>query len=222
MEKNKKMNKIKSLCVIAFIALFLIFFYISYRSEYLQILEIGEEYISAFEQRNEYKIKLFMFNFIFIFLSIYINNKLIKCGLKVFFDDEKKEMPKLPNKSIALILSAIISIIVTAITLDKVVLYLNQAWFGIADPIFGLDIGFYFFQKPFISMILYYFVITIIFSTIYMAVYYLVVFNVYLDGIDKEILTKSSFVKRLKINAFLAILGVAGIVFLSTYDIVFN
>ena len=150
MEKIKNMKKIKVIAVIAFIILFAIIAYVSNRAEYLQILEIGEEYISVFEQRNEYKIRLFAFNFIFLFLVIYINNVLIKKGLKVFFDDEKKQMPKLPNKSIAFILSAIISVIATSVMLEKVILYINQAWFGINDPVFGLDIGFYFFQKPFI------------------------------------------------------------------------
>ena len=222
MEKNKNMKKIKLITVLTFVILFAVIAYISYRSEYLQILEIGKEYLNVFEQRNEYKTKLFAYNFILIFIVIYINNLLIKKGLKVFFEDDKKQIPKLPNKSIALMLSGIISVIATSIMLEKVILYLNQAWFGINDPIFGLDIGFYFFQKPFISMMLYYIVTILILLTIYTAIYYIVVFNVYLEGVDRELLIKSSFIKRLKTNAFLIILGIAGIVFLNTYDIVFN
>ena len=222
MEKIKNMKKIKVIAVIAFIILFAIIAYVSYRSEYLQILEIGEEYLSVFEQRNEYKTRLFTFNFIFLFLVIYINNVLIKSGLKVFFDDDKKQMPKLPNKSIALILSGLASVIATSIMLEKVILYMNQAWFGINDPVFGLDIGFYFFQNPFILMILYYFVIMFGMLTIYTAIYYIIVFNLYLEGVDRELLMKSSFVKRLKTNALLIIIGIAGIVFLNTFDIVLN
>lgn len=222
MEKTNKMKKIKIISVIMFLILFIICSYISYRADYLQVLEIGEEYLSVFEQKNEYKIRIFTFNFVLIFLVIYINNKLIKKGLKVFFDDDKKQMPKLPNKSIAFILSAIISIFATSIMIEKVMLYLNQAWFGINDPVFGLDIGFYFFQKPFMEFMLYYIVAILIMLTIYTAAYYIIVFNVYLEGVDKEILIKSSFIKRLKTNAILIIIGIAGIVFLSTYDIVFG
>ena len=222
MEKSKNMKKLKAISVILFVILFLICSYVTYRTEYLQILEIGEEYLNVFEQRTEYKVKLFLFNFIFIFLVVFINNLLIKKGLKVFFNDEKKEMPKLPNKSIAFIISVIASIIVTSVMFEKVVLYINQAWFGISDPIFGLDIGFYFFQKPFILMMLYYIVIMLGLLTIYTAAYYIIVFNVYLEGIDKELLIKSSFVKRLKINALLIVMGISSIVFLSTYDIVFS
>ena len=222
MEKSKNMKKIKTISVILFVILFLICTYVTYRTEYLQILEIGEEYLNVFEQRTEYKVKLFLFNFIFIFLAVYINNLLIKKGLKVFFNDEKKEMPKLPNKSIAFIISVIASIVATSVMFERVILYINQAWFGISDPIFGLDIGFYFFQKPFILMMLYYIVIMLELLTIYTATYYIIVFNIYLEGIDKELLIKSSFIKRLKTNALLIVVGIAGIVFLSTYDIVFS
>ena len=176
MDKSKNMKRIKLISVITFIIVFSIISYVSYRAEYLQILEIGKEYLSVFEQRNEYKIKLFAFNFVFIFLVIYINNLLIKKGLKVFFEDEKKQMPKLPNKSIAFILAGVVSVIATSIMIEKVILFINQAWFGLNDPIFGLDIGFYFFQKPFISMMLYYMVIMFAVLTIYTAIYYIIVF----------------------------------------------
>lgn len=222
MEKEKKMKKIKIIFVIAFVIVFILYSYISYRANYLQVLEIGEEYLSVFNQRNEYKVKLFLFNFIIMFVVIYVNNILIKKGLKIFFDDEKKRIPKLPNKSIALVLSAIISMFVTFISLDKFILFTNSAWFGINDPIFGLDIGFYFFQKPFILLTLYYIVAILILLTIYTAAYYIIVFNVYLEGVDKELLVKSKFIKRLKINALLIVIGIAGIVFLNTYDVVFG
>lgn len=222
MEKNKKLKRIKIISVTVFVILFAIISYVSYRSNYLQVLEIGKQYLTAFNQRNEYKLRLFAFNFIFIFLVIYINNILIKKGLKIFFDDDKKEIPKLPNKSIALILSGICSVVATSIMLEKVILYLNQAWFGITDPVFGLDIGFYFFQKPFIELILYYIVTILILLTIYTATYYIIVFNVYLDGVDRGLLIKSVFIKRLKTNALLIVIGIAGIVFLDTYNIIFS
>ena len=222
MEKKINFKKVKFISVIVFIILFLSISYITYRSEYLQIMEIGKDYLSVFEQRYEYKIKLFAFNFAFMFLAIFINNILIKKGLKVFFDDDKKQMPKLPNKSVAFVLSAVLSAIATSVMLEKVILYVNQAWFGINDPIFGLDIGFYFFQKPFILMLLYYIVAMLIALTIYTVIYYIIVFNVYLEGVDKELLIKSSFVKRLKTNALLIVIGIAGIVFLNTYNIVLD
>lgn len=220
MEKSKKNKKIKVILVIAFIILFVLYSYISYRAGYLQTSEIGEEYLKVFEQNNIYKGKIFIFNFIVIFSILYICNRFIKKEIKVFFDDEKKQMPKLPNKSIAFVLSTIISSIVTTISLEKFILFTNTAWFGKSDPIFGLDVGFYLFQKPFIAAVLYYIVAIIVILTIYMAAYYIAVFNIYLQGIDKELLIKSKFIKRLKRNALLIVIGIAGIVFLNTYNIV--
>ena len=71
-------------------------------------------------------------------------------------------------------------------------------------------------------MLLYYFVTIIILLTIYTAAYYIIVFNIYLEGVDRELLIKSSFIKRLKINAFFIAVGIASIIFLNTYDIVFD
>ena len=39
----------------------------------------------------------------------------IKKGLKSFFDKEKKEMPKVPNKSIAFIISAVVSALMSSV-----------------------------------------------------------------------------------------------------------
>ena len=129
MEKIKKIKTIKILTVITFIILFVLYGYISYRAEYLQISEIDEKYLSVFSINNEYKIKIFLISFEILFLIISIVNKSIKKGLKVFFEDDKKEMPKFPNKSIAFIISIIGSSIITAIFLDKTMLFFNSAWF---------------------------------------------------------------------------------------------
>ena len=220
--KNNKAKKIWYIGVIIFVLISLAYAGITYRAGYLQTLEIGEEYLSAFEQKNEYVIKLFTFSFIVIFMLVFITTNLIKRGLKDFFDDEKKEMPKLLNKSLALVIAIISSFIITSAFLEKFILFTNATWFGNTDPIFGLDIGFYFFQKPFVTLVLRYIVTVFIALAIYTAIYYIAVFNIYLNGVDKELLTKSRFVKLLKIDTVIIIIGLASITFLNSYDIVFD
>lgn len=222
MEKAKKLKKTKIILVIAFVVLFTLFAYISYRANYLQVLEIGEEYLNVFYQKNEYKNKLFVMNFALIYLVVYITNILIKKGLKPFFADEKKEIPKLPNKSIAFVISIVVSIVITSVLLDKIMLFANSTWFGLNDPIFGIDIGFFFFQKPFIELVLKYIIAIFVGLAIYTAAYYIIVFNVCLDGVDKELLIKSKLIKMLKLDAICIIISIACLTFLSTYDIVFN
>lgn len=222
MDRTNKLKRIKIILVIAFILLFAAYSYISYRANYLQILEIGEEYLDVFYQKNEYRSRMFVWNFIILFFIVYITNILIKKGLRPFFDDEKKEIPKLPNKSIAFIISIIGSAILTSVLLDKTMLFINNTWFGINDPVFGIDIGFFFFQKPFIGLVLHYITSIFIMLAIYTAAYYIIVFNVCLEGVDRELLIKSKFIKTLKVDAIFIVISIACTTFLDTYDIVFN
>ncbi len=203
--KNNKFKNIKTILVIVFTLLFVFYMYASYRADYLQTLEIGEEYISVFNKNIEYKLKLFGVSFIVLFFVVLFNNISIKKGLKVFFDDEKKQMPKLPNKSIAFITAAIGAIIITYAFLDKFILLLNTTWFGINNPAFGVDIGFYFFQKPFVNLLLNYICTILIGLLLYTTAYYIIVFNTSLNGIDRELLKKSKFIKTLKRYAFLIV-----------------
>lgn len=222
MDKAKKMKRIKILSVVVFIILFALYSYISYRADYLEILEIGENYLSVLNIKNEYKVKMILGNFLILFLIISITNRSIKKGLKAFFDDDKKEMPKLPNKSIAFIISVIGSVIVSANSLDKTMLFFNSTWFGINDPVFGMDIGFFLFQKPFIEFVLQYITLILIFLAAYTAVYYILVFNMCLEGVDKELLLKSKFIKKLKFFVMLIVIIFACSTFLDTYNIVFG
>ena len=168
---KQKKSKARMYIVLLFILLVAIVGYIIYRGEYLEILEIGENYLSIFWQNVNYTAIAFIINFIFLFCVIYINNTRIKNALKPFFDTEKKQMPKLPNKSISLILSVIVSAITTEAILNKYMLFTNSTWFGKNDPVFGLDIGFFMFQKPFIETLFTYAILLIIGLTIYTIIY---------------------------------------------------
>ena len=103
--------------------------YIIYRGEYLEILEIGEQYTSIFWQNVNYSAIAFGINFIVLFIIIYINNNRIKKALKPFFENEKKAMPKLPNKSISFILSVLVSAITTELILNQYMLFSNSTMF---------------------------------------------------------------------------------------------
>ena len=106
-----KNNKKRVILVISFLIVFAIYLAITLRGEYLQILQIGEEYISVFEQNVKYKVGVALVNFALLYIATYITNRFIKRGLKKFFEEDKKQMPKLPNKSISLIFGVIVSII---------------------------------------------------------------------------------------------------------------
>ena len=221
-EKTNKKSKIRMILVIAFILIFAIMSYIQVRGSYLEYLELGENYLDVFYTNLIYRYALMAINFVILFFVIYMTNRGIKKGLKPFFDKEKKEMPKLLNKSISLVISIIISVLVSNAMMQNIMLVMANTSFGITDPIFGLDIGYYVFQKPLIEMLVYYIVGIVIGLTIYMTVYYIIVFNRYFDGVDRNMLKDSLFMKKLTRNVLFIIIGVAIITFLSTQNLMFG
>ena len=217
MKKNKK----RVVLVVTFLLLFAIYASVSLRGEYLRALEIGEEYVTVFKQDIKYRITFIGINFVVLYIATYITTRFIKRGLKQFFNEEKIEMPKLPNKSICLILSTVISIIATKFILEKALIAINSAQFGMYDPIFNLDIGYYMFQKPFIEAMIVYFIILMIVYTIYIATYYIITFNVYFDkGIDPSTLKKNTFLKQIITNIILIVIGASLLNFINVQDVV--
>lgn len=221
-EKPKKKSKIRMILVIAFILIFAIVSYIQTRGSYLEYLELGENYLDIFYTNLIYKYAIMAINFVLLFFVIYMTNRGIKKGLKVFFYKEKKEMPRLLNKSIALVISSIVSVIVSNCMMQKIMLVMGNTAFGITDPIFGLDISYYVFQKPVIEMFAYYLLGIVIGLTIYMAAYYIIVFNKFFDGVDSTMLKESLLMKKLTRNILFIIILVAIITILSTQNLMFG
>ena len=221
-EKCKKNSKTRMLLVILFLAIFAIISYVSLRGSYLEYLELGEKYTSIFYTNIQYRYYIMGINFIFLYFIIYQTNRGIKKGLKPFFEKEEKKMPKLLNKSIALIIASIVSIVVSAVFQQKVMLFLNSASFGIQDTVFNLDISYYMFQKPIIEALVIYFISLMIGLSIYMALYYVVIFNMYFDGIDGKMLKEGAFFKKITRNIILIITGVAILTVLNTQNILFE
>ena len=217
-KQNKKM-KTRVILVLLFIALFSVISYISLRGSYLEYKELGENYTEVFFTNLKYKYTIFGINFIALYFIIYMTTRGIKKGLKSFFDIEKKEMPKVPNKSIAFIISAVVSALMSSVIMKQIILCSSNASFGIQDPIYNFDIAYYMFQKPIIQMFLLYFMAILVGLTVYMALYYIIVFNKDFDGVDGKMLKQSSLIKKLIRNAVLIVVLFALMTVLNTTDI---
>ena len=221
-ENKKKKNKSRMLIVIAFLILFAAVSYVQLRGSYLEYLELGQEYVQIFYTNLAYRYAIMGINFVFLYIVIYFTNRGIKKGLKPFFEKENKKMPKLLNKSLALVISLIVSVILSSVMMQKIMMVMNSTSFGIQDPIFGLDVSYYMFQKPVIEMFVFYFIMLFVALTLYMALYYIIIFNRYFDGIDGKMLKESSFMKKMTRNIFCIILGIAGFTILNTQSMVFG
>ena len=128
----------------------------------------------------------------------------------------------MPNKSLALVISALVSFVTSSALMQKIMLIANGTSFGIQDPIFGLDIAYYMFQKPVIETLALYFVILFVGLSIYIALYYVIAFNRYFDGVDGKMLKESLFMKKLTRNALLIIIGIAILTVINTQNTMFG
>lgn len=218
-QKPNKKSKKRFFIVIAVAFIAFIVAYVMFRGTYLETLEIGEKYITAFWQNIKYAAITVIINFGIIYFMFYITNIRIRNGLKEFFDQENKEMPKLLNKSISFIIAIIVSAATSSFIMEKLLLCFNSAQFGIQDPIFGMDIGYFVFQKPFIELVIWYFMAIMVALLIYMAIYYIVSFNMFFDGVDRKTLKNSVIIKQLTTFAMIITLLLAALVFVKTQDI---
>ena len=221
--KSKKIkNKSRVKLVVLFLAIFAMISYVGLRGSYLEYLELGEKFTSVFYTNITYKYSIMAVNFVLLYFIIYTTNRGIKKGLKPFFENENKQMPKLLNKSLALVISAIVSIVVSAIFMQKIMLFVNSTSFGIQDSVFNIDISYYMFQKPVIEFLIVYFIVLMVGLSLYMALYYVIIFNMYFDGIDGKLLKEGMLLKKLARNVVFIVIGIALLTILNTQNILFE
>ena len=144
MEK-KKIFTIRRLIVTIFLIAFVITAYVNYRGNYLEFKELGDNYLQTFLTKEKYRYNVMIFNFIIVFFIMYFSGRRIKKGLRTFFEQEKKEIPRLPNKSIALVVASLESLIIAKIFTPNIILLISNTAVGEFDPIFGFDISFFMF-----------------------------------------------------------------------------
>lgn len=217
-EKNKKIAR-RTMIVLIVLAVFAVITAISLRAEQLRFIGIDEKYESVFLTKVQNKYTVFAIIFTSIYIFTYILNKFTKRGLKKFFEEEKKDMPKLPNKTLCIILALAGAIIGTNMIADKYAILANQAVFGQTDPVFGADIGYYMFTLPFIQTLLIFLIEVIVVAIIYVALYYVITLNIFFDGINGETLKKNTFVKQVLFLVVLAAIVFSIYIFISSQTI---
>lgn len=218
-KNSKNKSNIRRNVVLLTSLVAIIIAYVFIRGNYLEIKEIGENYLSVFKTDTIYTIITFVINFIILYFTFFFTNKTLKKGLKVFFEDEKKEMPKFPNKSVSFIIALIGSAFTARILLNHILLCFSGSKFGITDPVFHLDISFFIFIKPLIQFILIYLLIIVIATIIYAVSYALIVLNMSFDGVSRESIAKCDLIG--KIGSRVKLIGIlVGLIIIAS--MVFN
>lgn len=154
-EKKRKGAKLRVvLCALILLGL-LIFALTDFLTDWLWFKEVG--YVSVFFKEMWTKIKLGVPLFIVItllmslFLSVLKKSFLKKTGYSLTESDVKT------TKKAGIILSVVFSVLITVATISglwwQILQFLNATEFGIDDPLFGQDIGFYVFKLEFLQAI---------------------------------------------------------------------
>ena len=221
MEK-KKVLTLRRILVTAFLIICVIVAYINFRGSYLEYKELGENYLKTFLTKEKYQYSVLIINFILVYIIMYFTGRSIKKGLKVLFEQEDKKIPRLPNKSIAIVVSIIESLIVQQKFTPNIILCISNTSFREVDPIFNLDVSFFMFIEPLLKMTILYFMVILIGVIIYTFAYYVIVFNKYFDGIDRETLKQSTAMKMLYRNIELIAIGLCAYILVCSMDIVFD
>lgn len=221
MEK-KKILTLRRILVTVFLIVSAVIAYINFRGSYLEYKELGENYLQTFLTKEKYYYRVLIINFILVYIIMYFSGRKIKKGLKVFFEQEDKQVPRLPNKSIAIVTAIIESLIVGQKFTPNIILWISNTSFREVDAVFGLDVSFFMFIEPLLKMAVLYFIAICIGIIIYTFIYYVIVFNKYFDGVDRETLKQNLAMKTLYRNIRLIAIGLCAYIVVCSMDIVFD
>lgn len=203
----KKEIKLRTLLMIAFVILTLIFAtgkYISLQIEYLEYKEIGENFVNIFWKNIQTKAIIMGVAFVVIFLSFLITNICINRGIKNICKLENATYKKLPVKSLSFVIALISSYIFSTYAFETVLQMFNATWFNGTDPIFGKNISYFIFQRPFYMLLVESLSTLVIGLLVYTVAYYIVSISLLLkDGIDKENFKNSGFITHIFVNIIL-------------------
>lgn len=140
--------------LIGVIALFVIIgVFSSFFVDYQWFKEVG--YIGVFFTSLRSKAIIFGPAFVVMFLLIYVYIRYLKKGyIRINNEVYDKKETSLHNKIIffaSLVLSVIFSLLFTEVFWYRILEFFNGTDFGITDPLFGYDVGFYLFKLPLIN-----------------------------------------------------------------------
>ena len=121
---------------------------------YNYIYGIGEEYLKILNTNFIERVGIFCFTAISTYLIIIFTNIGIRKGLKEHFEAEEKQLPKLPNNSISIIVAIILGLVAQYYLAGQILSVINMGFFGKKDSIFHMDYSYFIMAIPVIQTIL--------------------------------------------------------------------
>ncbi len=180
--KNQKNNltkgkKILLGIIIGIIVLIAIFgAMLNFIMDIWQIQEIGSGYDAVFWKSLLTKLLVSSFGFVVVFVLALINLFLVKRLALVKHLDTKIFTKRYPYIIAAFVVSALLGGAMGSSSYLELLTAMNSTEFGVADPLFGKDISYYIFIRPFLSTVVNGLKDVFLFQTIVMAIIYYVTF----------------------------------------------
>ncbi len=121
--------------------------------EYIEIREIGEKYTSIFMKNLVTHITVQVISFAILFLSVMVSILFVRRNLAVL----KVQRAMFEGLGVSALICIAVAIILSGIVgesiWEKLLMFSNSQWFGKSDPVFGKDMGYYIFQRPFLETV---------------------------------------------------------------------
>lgn len=141
-----------------------------------QIQEIGAGYDTVFWKSLITKLAVSSSGFVVVFILALINLFLVKRLALIKHFDTKLFRKRYPYIIAAFVVSAIFGGAMGQSSYLELLTAMNSTEFGVADPLFGKDISYYIFVRPFLSTVVSGLKDVFLFQTVVMAVIYYVTF----------------------------------------------
>ena len=150
--KTNEKKHFKIFVAVAFVAVLLVLsaVFVSAYINYKEISEIGTKFSSLFFKNIGTKTAIQLVWLLFVFVSasfslLFFRMNLGSAGVEAGIFSKKRNI---------FILSAVVSVVfssaASAEIWEKFLLFLNRTSFDVCDPIFGKDVGYYVFSRPFL------------------------------------------------------------------------
>ena len=174
--------------------------------EYIQIKEIGDNFVSVFSKNLITKVAVQGISWFVVFLMIFgtfmrIRSTMLK--IDVSFDFLKK---KFPLCVLSLVFAFFASNFIKDAVYTRFLMFSNAGKWGMTDPIFGQDLSYYVFIRPFVMSLFDSLIGVVIFITILTAVIYFLLYSRLGLTNLKELLQNKKIIGHVVFNVLLIIL----------------
>ncbi len=121
--------------------------------EYIEVGEVGERYTSIFLKNLTMQILVQSVCFLSLFVAVLLSVLFVRRNLAML--NVKRAM--FERLGVSAIISIAVAVILSGIVgesiWEKLLMFSNSQWFGKSDPVFGKDMGYYLFQRPFLETV---------------------------------------------------------------------